>query len=74
MTSNMVGPNTTPSKSTGKQLALSSEESNTEHFSDLKEILIELEEIYRRTRIRTGTITPIDYNLLATNVLNIGYQ
>jgi len=41
MTSNMVGPSITPNKSKGNQLALSSDESDTECFSDLKEILIE---------------------------------
>ena len=43
--SNMVGPSTTPSKSKGKQLVLSSEESDTKHSSGLKEILIEPEGI-----------------------------
>jgi len=47
----MVGPSATPSKSKGKQLALSSKESDTECFSGLKEILLEPKEIYRRTRI-----------------------
>jgi len=42
----MVGPSTTLSKSKGKQLALSSEESDVEFSSDLKEILIEPERIY----------------------------
>ena len=36
---NMLGPTTTPSKSKGKQLAISSEESNLERSSGLKEIL-----------------------------------
>ena len=61
----MVDPSTTPSKLKGKQLAMSSEKSDTERFSGLKEILIESEEIYEHTRIRTGAITPIDYNLPA---------
>jgi len=65
VTSNMVGPSTAPSKSNGKQLALSSEESDAEYSSSLKEILIEPEGIYRHTRIRTGAIAPIDYNNLA---------
>ena len=64
----MVGPSTTPSKSKGKQLALSSEESYDEHSSGLKEILIKPEGIYRRTWIRTGAIAPIDYNLLAKGI------
>jgi len=46
----MMGPSITPCKLKGKQLALSSEESNTERFSGLKEKLIEPEEIYQRTR------------------------
>ena len=45
VTSNMVGPSTTPSKSKEKQLALSSKELDTEYFTGLKEILIEPEEI-----------------------------
>jgi len=59
VTSNMVGPNTAPSKLKGKQLAFSSEESGTEHFSSLKEILIEPEGIYQHTWIQTGAIVPI---------------
>jgi len=46
VTFNMVGPRVTPSKSKGKQLALNSEESDSEHSSSVKEILIELEGIY----------------------------
>jgi len=64
----MVGPSATPSKSKGKQLALSSEESDTKCSSSLKEILIKPERIYRRTRIRTGVIALIDYNLLARGI------
>ena len=63
-----MGPSITPSKSKGKQLAFSSEESDTECSSGLKEILIEPEEIYRRTQIRTEAIAPIDYNLLARGI------
>jgi len=59
----MVGPSTTPSKSKGKQLALNSEESDIECFSGLKEILVEPEGIYQPTRIRTGAIAPVDYNV-----------
>jgi len=64
----MAGLGTTLSKSKGKQLALSSEESYTKRSSGLKEILIELEGIYRRTWIRTRAIALIDYNLLAREI------
>jgi len=64
----MVGPITTPSKSNGKQLALSSGESDAEYSLGLKEILIEPEGIYGHTRMQTGAITPIDYNNLAKGV------
>ena len=64
----MVGASNIPSKSKEKYLAFSSKESDTERSSGLKEILIEPEGIYRRTRIRTGTITPIDYNLLVRGI------
>ena len=64
----MVGPRTTPSKSKGKQFAFSSEESNTERSSGLKEIMIEPERIYQHTRIRTGGVIPIDYNSLARGI------
>jgi len=39
----MVGPSTTPSKSKRKQLAISSEDSDAERSSGLKETLIEPE-------------------------------
>ena len=68
VTSNMVDPSATSSKSKGKQLALSSEESDIECLPGLKEILIEPEGIDRRTRIQIGAITPIDYNLLAREI------
>ena len=68
VTFNMVIPSTTPSKSKRKQLAISSEESDVEPSSGLKEILIEPEGIYQCTRIRTGTIAPVDYNILARGI------
>ena len=68
MTFNMVGSNITPSKSKGKQLAISSGESNIEPSSNLKEILVEPEGIHQHTRIRTGVIAPVDYNALAKGV------
>ena len=65
--SNMVGPSTTPSKSKRKQLALNSE-SDAERSSGLKEILIEPEGTYQRTRIQTRAITLVDYNLLERGI------
>jgi len=47
----MVGPSATSSKSKGKQLTLSSEESDVEPFLDLKEKLVVPEGIYRHIRI-----------------------
>jgi len=61
MTSNIVGPSNTPSKSKERQLAISSEESDVEPSSVLKEILIEPKGINQRTRIQ---IALIDYNTL----------
>ena len=61
----MVGPNTIPSKSNWKQLALSSKESDAEYSLGLKERLIEPEEINRHTWIRIGAIALINYNNLA---------
>ena len=63
-----MGSSTTPSKSKGKQLALSSEESDVEHSSGLKEILTEPKGISRHTRIWTGAIAQIDYNILAKEI------
>ena len=48
---NMVGPSVMLSKSKERQLTLSSEESDTERSSSLKEILTEPEGKYQRTRI-----------------------
>ena len=68
MTSNMMGLSATPGNSKGKQLVFSSDESDVEYSSGLKELLIELEGIYRHTRIRTRTIALVDYNLLARGI------
>ena len=65
VTSNMVGPNAISSKSKGKQLVISSEESDVEPTSGLKNLLIEPEGIYSHTQTRTDTIAPINYSLLA---------
>ena len=64
----MVGPSFTPSKSKGKQLAVSSEESDADRSPGLKDVLIESEGVYRHTRTRTGGIAPVDHNLLARGI------
>ena len=61
----MVGPSFTPSRSKGKQLAVSSEESDVDQSPGLKDILVEHEGVYWHTRTHTGIIDPIDYSLLA---------
>jgi len=53
----MVGPNTTPSRTKGKQPIDSSDESDTEP-----------EGVYRHTRTRTGVIAPVDYSDLAHGI------
>ena len=68
VTSNMVCPSTMPSKSKGRQIALSSEELDVKCSSGLKEILIESERIYQRTRIQIGVITLVDYNAMAKGI------
>ena len=60
---NMVGPSFTPSKSKGKQLAISSEESDVDWSPGLKDILVEPEGVYWHTWTHTGTIAPVDYSL-----------
>ena len=52
MTSNIVGPSNTPSKSKERQLAISSEEFDIEPSSVLKEILIKPKGINQHTRTR----------------------
>ena len=64
----MVGPSATPRKSKGKQPALSTEESDVEYSSGLKEILVEPKGIYRHIQIRIGVKAPIDYNNLAKKI------
>jgi len=63
VTANMVRLSSTPSKSKGKQLAVSSQESDVDQSPGLKDILIKPEGVYRHTQTRTGTIAPVDYNL-----------
>jgi len=53
----MVGPNTTLSRTKGKQPIVSSDESDTEP-----------EGVYRYTRTRTDTIAPVDYNALTRGI------
>ena len=64
----MVDPSATPRKSKGKQSAHSSEESDVEHSSGLKEIFAEPKKIYKHTRIGTGAIALIDYNILTKGI------
>ena len=68
VTTNMVRLSFTPTKSKGKQLAVSSEESDADQSPGLKDVLIEPEGVYRYTRICMKIITPVDYNLLARGV------
>ena len=64
----MVGPSSTPSKSKGKKLAFSSKESDADKSLGLKDVLGEPERVYRHTRTHTGTITLVDYSLLAREI------
>jgi len=64
----MVDPSTMPSKSKRKQLVVSSNESDNEPSSGLREILNEPERVYQCTRIRTGTIAPVNYSVLARGI------
>ena len=52
-----MGPSTTPSKSKGKQLIVSSNESDTE-----------LEGVYQHTHTPTGVVAPLDYSDLARGI------
>ena len=52
VSSNMVGPGTTQSKSKRNKPVVCSGKSDDEPSSDLKEILSESEGMYQRTRIR----------------------
>ena len=62
------GPSSTPTKSKGKQLVVSSEESDADQSPGLKDALAELEEVYRHTRTRMVTIALVDYSLLAWEI------
>ena len=53
----MAGLSTTPSRSRGKQPAVSFDE------SDMKS-----EGVYLHTRTRTGAVVPVDYNALARGI------
>jgi len=63
----MMGPSTSPSKSKGKQLIVSSDESDDEP-SGLRELLTEPEGVYQHIRTRTGTTAPVNYNALAWGI------
>ena len=54
---------TTNMKSKGKQLVVSSEESNIEWYLGLKDVLVEPEGVYQHTRTHIGTIASVYYSL-----------
>ena len=64
----MVGPSFAPSKSKGKQLAVSSEVLDIDRSLGLKDVLVKPEGVYRHTRAHTGMIAPVDYSLLARGI------
>ena len=64
----MVGLSSLPSKSKGKQPAVSSEKSDADRSLGSKDVLVEPEGIHRHTRTHTELITPIDYTLLARGI------
>ena len=68
VTANIVGSSSTPSKSKGKQLAVSLEESYVDRSPGLKDILVEPEGAYRHTQTCMGTIALVDYSLLARGI------
>jgi len=57
VTTNVVDPCTTPSKTKKKQPIVSSDESDTKP-----------EGVYRHTCTRTGVIAPVDYSVLARGI------
>jgi len=57
VTTNIVGSSTMPNRTKGKQLIVSSDESDTEP-----------EGVYRHTRTRTSATTPVDYSALARDI------
>ena len=68
VTANTVGPSFTPNKSKGKQLAVSSEESDVNWSPGLKHIPVEPKGVYRHTRTYIEAIVLIDYSLLARGI------
>ena len=64
----MVGPSSTPSKSKGKQLVVSSKELDADRSPGLKDALAEPEGVYRHTRTCTKIIAPVDYSPLARRI------
>ena len=67
VTSNMVGPSTSPSKSKGNQSIVSSDESDDEP-SGLRELLTEPEKVYQHTHTRIGIIAPVNFSALARGI------
>jgi len=57
VTANILGTSSTPRKSKGKQLAVSSEELDADQSPGLKDVLVEPEGVYRHTQTRTETIS-----------------
>jgi len=68
VTANVIGPSFTSSKFKEKQLIVSSEESDADRSTSLKEILVEPEGVDRYSRTRTRTIAPVDYSLFAKGI------
>jgi len=64
----MVGPSSTQSKSKGKQLAVSLEESDADQSPSFKDDLVKPEGVYRHTRTCIGAIIPVNYSLLAREI------
>jgi len=64
----MVGLSLKPSKSIGKQLAVSSEESDIDLSLGFKDILVKPEGVYWHTLTRTRMIAQVDYSLLARRI------
>jgi len=57
VTANMIGPSTMPSRTKGKKIIVSSDESDTEP-----------EGVHRQTRTQTGVTAPADYSALAWGI------
>ena len=68
VTSNMVGPSIMSIKSKGKQPVVSSDESDNEPSSDLREILIKPEGLYQHAHIQMGAIISVNYSAMARGI------